>query len=87
VATFGVQSGSVLELSMDDDPIIIVDVKFGTVFGLLREEAIELGFITPGNPYKFMEAVGNHSLSVEKHKSPSRCSNQRLGSEAADCSW
>jgi hypothetical protein len=64
---FNVRSGSILDLEERDDPIVFVDVKYGTLFGLDREEAIATGVITPnqGNSFEFEEAT-TVNLSAEK---------------------
>jgi len=69
VHSFGVQSGSILDLEEKDDPIVFVDVKYGTLFGLQREDAIECGVVTPnqGNVLEFQEAT-TANLAAEKDK-------------------
>ena len=37
----GIRKGSVLFLEPKDDPIVFVDVKYGTLFGVDRDEVIE----------------------------------------------
>jgi hypothetical protein len=66
---FGVRSGSILDLEERDDPIVFVDVLYGTLFGLDREEAIATGVITPnqGSHFEFVEAT-TANLNAEKEK-------------------
>ncbi|KAG7373573.1 ubiquitin family protein [Nitzschia inconspicua] len=67
VSKFGVVEGSILDLEIRDDPIVFVDCKYGTMFALQREEAIESGVFTlnQGNPYEFVE-IENRPAAKEK---------------------
>jgi hypothetical protein len=58
VSAYGIKKDSILELEPKDDPIVFVDVKYGTLFGVDRDEVIELGILNPdqGNPLEFKEA-------------------------------
>jgi len=58
VSSCGIKKLSILDLEIRDDPIVFVDVKYGTLFGVDRDEVIELGILTPdqGNDLEFKEA-------------------------------
>ena len=66
-SSYGIKKESILELEPRDDPIVFVDVKYGTLFGVDRDEVIELGILTPdqGNILEFKEAEKN-SFGKEK---------------------
>jgi Ubiquitin family len=42
----GLQPGAVVDLKRKDDFIVIVDVKYGTLFGVDRDQALSLGVLT-----------------------------------------
>lgn len=54
----GIKKDSVLELEPKDDPIVFVDCKHGTLFGVDRDDVIQRGMLTPnqGNTLEFKEA-------------------------------
>jgi hypothetical protein len=55
---YRIKKGTVLHLEPKDDPIVFVDCKCGTLFGVDRDQAIESGILTPnqGNTLEFDEA-------------------------------
>lgn len=55
---YGIKKQAVLQLEPRDDPIVFVDVKYGTLFGVDRDDVIEQGILTPnqGNAFEFKEA-------------------------------
>jgi hypothetical protein len=67
LSSFGVGENSVIDLEIKDDPIVFVDIKYGTLFGLQRDESIDSGAITciQGNPFEFVEAVTT-AVEIEK---------------------
>ncbi|KAG7340862.1 ubiquitin family protein [Nitzschia inconspicua] len=71
VSKFGVVEGSILDLEIRDDPIVFVDCKYGTMFALQRQEAIESGVFTlnQGNPYEFVETENRPAAKEKMAKS------------------
>jgi len=55
---YSIKKDSVLNLEPKDDPIVFLDVKYGTLFGVDRDEVVEKGILTPnqGNNLEFQEA-------------------------------
>ena len=66
---YGIVAGSTLKLELNEDPIIFVDIKCGTLFGLDREKVIEGEILTPnqGNKLDFNEAAKD-SATKERMK-------------------
>jgi len=63
----GIEAGSVLMLELNSDPIIFVDIKCGTLFGMEREEVIHKQALTPlqNNELDFSQAATS-SAAKEK---------------------
>lgn len=63
----GIQPGSVVDLKRKEDFIIIIDVKYGTLFGVDRDDAVSRGVLTlqAENSSDFIEATAD-SRDIEQ---------------------